>query len=358
MKIFISWSGELSEKIASLLREYLPLFNSDIDPFVSSHDIESGSIWLHKMINELNETNYGIICFTPSNLQSPWMLFEAGAISKLHGSSVCGLVIGGLSINDIPTPLSMFQNRLFEENDFKKLISNINAKCTRPLDSNQLDRSFNSFWPTIDKEYKNILANFSVEIKNSLSYLANKQNTGFFVRSYRNPLDNDFVNDLVHYLKTAKEIKLVGICLIIFKTKKYTDILIDRAKNNSIKVTLCLGDPASEPVISRINTEYSDTTHGDGISTSDKYIKSIWNDIKNKESNIDLKIFDYYLEFATMIFDDDIFVYPYGYEMPGTESPVFHFRNNQSDEAKFFITSTERAIKKSLPIDIYIKKHE
>jgi len=358
MKVFVSWSGKLSEKIASLLREYLPLLNSDIEPFVSSHDIESGSIWLHKMISELNATNYGIICFTPSNLQSPWMLFEAGAISKLHNSSVCGLLIGGLYINDIPAPLSMFQNRLFEKNDFKKLISDINDKCTKPLDSKQFDRSFNTFWPSIDEEYKKILADFSVEIKNSLSYLANKQNTGFFVRSYRNPLnDSDFLNDLVYYLKTAKEIKLVGICLVVFQKTEYINILLERTKNHEVEVMLCLGDPTSKPVLNRKQTEYKGLTNtGKGQSTSVEDIICMSSRIKEQDRCLELRLFDYYLEFATMIFDNDIFVYPYGYELPGTESPVFHFRNNGSDEAKFFIKSANRAIEKSFPIDAFIKK--
>ena len=46
MKIFISWSGEKSRRIALMLREWFPNVLNAVEPFVSSEDIAKGSRWV------------------------------------------------------------------------------------------------------------------------------------------------------------------------------------------------------------------------------------------------------------------------------------------------------------------------
>src|SRR5207253_2371159 len=82
MKVFISWSGPASRDVATALRKYLPCMLQGLQVFMSQHDLESGSRWAVGLTSELSETNFGLICLTPDNLLSPWLLFEAGAITK------------------------------------------------------------------------------------------------------------------------------------------------------------------------------------------------------------------------------------------------------------------------------------
>jgi hypothetical protein len=44
MKIFISWSGELSHRVALELRDWLPMVINALEPYVSSKDIEKAPI--------------------------------------------------------------------------------------------------------------------------------------------------------------------------------------------------------------------------------------------------------------------------------------------------------------------------
>ena len=129
----------------------------DIDVFMSAHVIGSGIRWSQKLSFELEQSNYGIVCFSPGNINAPWLLFEAGAISKLGDSAVCGLLLSSLKQTDISGPLSQFQNRRFTEGDFYQLLSDINNKLKAPKNKDNLKLLFAAFWPKIDSEYQLLL---------------------------------------------------------------------------------------------------------------------------------------------------------------------------------------------------------
>lgn len=161
MKIFISWSGEFSRSVASILKKYIPTILQGVNTFVSAHDIESGARWASTLTSELEQTNYGVLCLTPSNLDSRWLLFEAGALSKFQESSVCGLLLGNLKPIDVESPLSQFQHRQFTKVDVRTLLLDINSKRTTPLDNQQFDLIFDTLLPRIEEEYRKIIPTHS-----------------------------------------------------------------------------------------------------------------------------------------------------------------------------------------------------
>lgn len=81
MKVFLSWSGESSHAIAEKLHKWLPMVIQKIEPYIST-EIEKGTRWASDIASELEVCAFGIACVTQENKDAPWLLFEAGALSK------------------------------------------------------------------------------------------------------------------------------------------------------------------------------------------------------------------------------------------------------------------------------------
>src|SRR5262245_19790474 len=94
MKVFISWSGDISKAVASALRDWLPKVIQHVKPWMSEQDIPKGTRWLGYISEQLKEVKTGIICLTPDNQQNPWILFEAGALAKTVEDTYWLIIIG------------------------------------------------------------------------------------------------------------------------------------------------------------------------------------------------------------------------------------------------------------------------
>ncbi|MCP8687309.1 TIR domain-containing protein [Marinobacterium sedimentorum] len=158
MKVFISWSGDTSKKVAEAIREWLPTVLQTVKPYFTPSDIEKGTRWSSDIAQELDDSMAGIFCVTSQNLSSQWLMFEAGAISKkVDQSLVCPILIG-LDNSDINGPLTQFQTTLFEKSDFRRLVSDLNkANTSNTLEESVLHTVFEKFWPELESKVQFII---------------------------------------------------------------------------------------------------------------------------------------------------------------------------------------------------------
>lgn len=159
MKVFISWSGELSKNIAEVIKTWLPCIIQSVEVFFSPDDIEKGENWDTKVSTELLECKYGIICLTKENVSAPWIHFESGALAKALDSRVATLMIN-VTPTDIKGPLSRYQATKLDKDDFFQLIKNINEQLETQLNIEVLKTLFNTLWDKINNDFKNLLEKY------------------------------------------------------------------------------------------------------------------------------------------------------------------------------------------------------
>ena len=158
MKVFISWSGERSHALAAALKEWIPPLLQSVDVWMSASDIEKGAMWDTTIAEHLSSADLGIVCLTPENLQSPWILFESGALSKrVRKSRLCTYLLG-LRPQDVPPPLGLFQHTVVEKEDTRTLIQTINGGTERPLRSEAMNMLFDATWPQVEARLHSIPA--------------------------------------------------------------------------------------------------------------------------------------------------------------------------------------------------------
>ena len=151
MKVFISWSGKRSNLVAKALRVLLEDVNHRIAPWMSELDIKAGSRWGSELATQLERTRFGIICLTPEALTSPWLLFEAGALSKsVQDGRVCPYLID-LKKDNLVGPLAQFQCvEATMVSTFNLLIDINSASGDEAIPEGRLRRYFEQFWPSLE----------------------------------------------------------------------------------------------------------------------------------------------------------------------------------------------------------------
>lgn len=170
MKIFLSWSGEVSHKAALIMQEWLSSVLPALEPFVSSEDIAKGQRWNVSISKELEACSYGILFVTRENQNAPWLVFEAGALSKAFEDSRVVPFLLNLSPSDLKGPISHFQCVQFDKEDvFKLLHSIVQLLPDRRPGETRLRKMFDVWWPQLDQEMKsNIEEGQPISIDNKL----------------------------------------------------------------------------------------------------------------------------------------------------------------------------------------------
>lgn len=148
MDIFISWAGGASEKLGKALHQFIKDVLT-VEPFNSQISLGSGQERLQRTLENLNKSNVGIICLTPENLSSEWVLFEAGAIYKNYPQSesdnrVCTYLYG-LEKTSLEPPLGLFDATEATKEETLELLKDINEMPNGPGRDN-LEKHFDMYW--------------------------------------------------------------------------------------------------------------------------------------------------------------------------------------------------------------------
>lgn len=156
MKIFISWSGQRANHVAKALRKWIPKIVQGVEPWMSEEDIQPGARWARDLAQTLETTQFGVICLTPETINRPWVLFEAGALSKaLDQATVCPYLIE-LETEALQGPMSQFNSVRADDQGTLKLLRCLNRNLDHPLSDDLLLETFTKWWPDLEQSLKNL----------------------------------------------------------------------------------------------------------------------------------------------------------------------------------------------------------
>jgi len=160
LDIFLSWSGSISQKVAIATKVFLRQIFPTTAPFLSSEDLKKGGQWSTDLFEKLCKSQQGIICLTKDNYEEPWLLFEAGALSKTTDKpKVWTLLLDDLSPEHLQgSPLSQFQHTQANKHDIEKLVIEINEILpTGKRNESELKQAFEASWTTFQSEIETAL---------------------------------------------------------------------------------------------------------------------------------------------------------------------------------------------------------
>lgn len=161
VKVFISWSGDLSRQVADLVGEWIENVLQGVQKWISADDIEKGSQWFGEIGKQFDETSVGILCLTADNTDAPWIHFEAGALSKgLSKSRVIPLLVN-LKPSDIHGPLSNFNATLPTRDEMLKLVNTINAqRGPAALAPDRVLKAFHQWWGDFEQRFDRLIKEY------------------------------------------------------------------------------------------------------------------------------------------------------------------------------------------------------
>lgn len=158
MQVFLSWSGQRSRAVADALARWLPRVINAVEPWISTR-MEKGVRGGEEIADALGLCRFGILCLTRDNLKAPWILYEAGALSKTKNARVCTLLLD-LNPSDIEQPLAQFQHTVATRDDILQMIRTINNVVRdageRGLPDTVLEEQFTDLWPKLDTALKTV----------------------------------------------------------------------------------------------------------------------------------------------------------------------------------------------------------
>jgi hypothetical protein len=133
---------------------------------MSDKNIDKGTAWFAELHNLLARVRACIICVTKENVRSPWLLYEAGAISGRTGF-VCPYLVGVEPSMLADGPLIMWQCARATKIETLSLIYALN----KTLDENRrhhatlLNTNFEVQWPAFESQLSRIVT-MDVQVSN------------------------------------------------------------------------------------------------------------------------------------------------------------------------------------------------
>lgn len=269
MKVFLSWSGEQSRAVAEAVNELMKSAVQAVECFFSPR-IERGKTWSDEIKKALQATRFGIVCLTPDNLDSPWIHYEAGALSKADDALIWTF-LHQLEPSQVREPLSSFQHTVAQKDDIFELLKTINSRLEksseRPVEPEVLQRNFDLAWPQMEERLKaaETKSHWTPLTRADFGNLASVEEVRTFVGDWYAITING-----VHKLSSRKPVRSIDL-LAVYRAGPMSEVADNIRDRKNVKVRVCLAnmfDAKLNAVYRRLYTGKSNRQLRDAVMES------------------------------------------------------------------------------------------
>lgn len=348
MRIFLSWSGNISKEIAEIFKKMLEdCFYEKVYVFMSAKDISLGTNGINTIFQELTKSDICIAFITPTNVNSPWIAFEAGVVagnsnnSKLNAERrIIPLLFGNVDMKKFNNnPLHNYQYT-----DSLEKISDLCIDIAKQLNYKdiiktvkQIEEKTKKYFSEITKISEEIPGTGLLKSKGFIEFLNNEYSFGSSLQGEVAEFENCFeTQELYHAILqyVDKQLYILG--------RKNTKLFsndnrpffndLNRKIQNGFDFKCLFLSPESEYVYNAQNDPNFVMHLEDRIITAQKMIN-------NEELFKKIcKGYDVIRNTAIIIADDVVIFSPITYDVNGMPNPLTY--------ADFFVTDKNSEIGK------------
>jgi hypothetical protein len=330
--IFISHAHEEQAVAVFLETELRRMFLGGLDFFVSSDRriLRGGDEFLQKIKDALGRASVVLALLSPRSVDRAWISFESGA--AWLRSRVVPLCHSGLKPSQLPQPLqSLIGFDLHEAIDLHDLCELLGEAAS--LSSPDAD------WHALASSLGAVVA--------ELGPLRPKPYGAAPCWVFPRSEDVGTVSSLEKSLDRARRVVIYAVGTNFLWSGTHLETLEHRLTSGHATARICMANFSSEAIQRRMSEE---PEHPIGVPGSEHLIRrlvAIEARVADSE-RFAIKVFSHYPTYAMLGFDDELYVYPYGYRTLGNYSPTFYWRG--ADPAiEFFTLQFERVWSDATP---------
>lgn len=154
VRIFMSWSGDTSLRVAKAVCEGIELLSDRLEPWLSE-DLEPGEQWASTLIPQIRKARVAVLCLTRRNVGAAWIAFETGAYYTSRSGPVVVPLLLDLTPAEVEFPLGLFQGVTADENGLERLFTRIGELVG--LERTAAKARFDAeIWPKLDGQLATI----------------------------------------------------------------------------------------------------------------------------------------------------------------------------------------------------------
>ncbi|MEW8192673.1 MAG: hypothetical protein AB2793_03115 [Candidatus Thiodiazotropha sp.] len=173
MKLFLSWSGHETGNFAMAFKPWVRRCVNQITPWVSSDpsDLSKGQDDYSRILEAAQSADACISFITEQNINSPWLLFEAGLFyGKSPRGTLYTILCGNLSHESLKEkghPLSNIYHAYMTEKDITDLLLSLNYDHNILDDESIIKDAVKETYRKLAEQYENVFDQNQNTQKNS-----------------------------------------------------------------------------------------------------------------------------------------------------------------------------------------------